>query len=131
MIEGLDPARPIPSPGHMGVDTEARVDFDRLRRYRLARARAALETHEFGALLLFDFYNIRYVARHRVGEWSRDKMTRYCLLTRTSEPMVWDFGSAAKHHRLFCPWLEPKTLRRHARAARRDRAARPACSNPR
>ncbi len=32
-------------------------------------------------------------------------MTRYCLLTRTGEPIVWDFGSAAKHHRLYCDWL--------------------------
>ena len=41
-----------------------------------------------------------------IGEWARDKMTRYCLLTGPGEPYVWDFGSAAKHHRLFAPWLE-------------------------
>ena len=33
---------PLPAPGHMGVDYEQRVDFDRLRRYRLARAKASL-----------------------------------------------------------------------------------------
>jgi Xaa-Pro aminopeptidase len=27
------------------------------------------------------------------------------LLTRRGEPVVWDFGSAAKHHRLYAPWL--------------------------
>ena len=40
-----------------------------------------------------------------------DKMTRYALLTRTGEPMVWDFGSAAKHHRLYCNWLEDANIR--------------------
>ena len=30
-------------PGHMGVDYEQRVDFDRLRDYRLGRAKASLE----------------------------------------------------------------------------------------
>ena len=96
---------PIPAPGVMAVDFERRVDFERLRAYRLGRARAALEASELGALLLFDVNNIRYVSSTMIGEWSRDKMTRYCLLTRGGEPIVWDFGSAAKHHRLFAPWL--------------------------
>ncbi len=25
--------------------------------------------------------------------------------------MVWDFGSAARHHQLFSPWLEPENCR--------------------
>jgi Xaa-Pro dipeptidase len=95
----------------MGVDFETRVDFDRLRNYRLARAREALESSEFGALLLFDFYNIRYVSGTWVGGALGDKMTRYCLLTRGGEPMVWDFGSAVRHHQLFSPWLEPDNCR--------------------
>jgi Xaa-Pro dipeptidase len=100
-------SRPIPAPGPMGVDFEERVDFGRLRTYRLSRARAALDASDLGALLLFDVNNIRYVSSTMIGEWSRDKMTRYCLLTRTGEPIVWDFGSAAKHHRLYAPWLAP------------------------
>jgi hypothetical protein len=35
--------------GSMGVDWEARVDFDRLRRQRLERARQALRQSEMGA----------------------------------------------------------------------------------
>ena len=34
-------------------------------------------------------------------------MTRYALLTRDGEPMLWDFGSAAKHHQLYSHWLRP------------------------
>ena len=34
-------------------------------------------------------------------------MSRYALLTGTGEPHVWDFGSAATHHRLHMPWLDP------------------------
>ncbi len=109
MREGFGPT--ISTPGHMGVDFETRVDFARLRDYRLARARAALEASEFGSLLLFDFYNIRYVSGTWVGGALGDKMTRYCLLTRGGEPMVWDFGSAARHHKLFAPWLEPDNCR--------------------
>jgi Xaa-Pro aminopeptidase len=109
MREGFGPT--IMTPGHMGVDFETRVDFDRLRSYRFARAREALEASEFGALLLFDFYNIRYVTGTWVGGALGDKMTRYCLLTRDHDPIVWDFGSAVIHHQLFSPWLEPENSR--------------------
>jgi Xaa-Pro aminopeptidase len=101
-------ARPMAAPGHAAVDFEQRVDFDRLRRYRLDRARAALQTSECGALLLFDFYNIRYTTQTWIGGALGDKMTRYALLTGTGEPMLWDFGSAARHHRLYSPWLQPE-----------------------
>jgi Xaa-Pro aminopeptidase len=108
-MEGFGPT--MNTPGHSGVDFETRVDFDRLRRYRLARARAALESSNLAAILLFDFYNIRYVSSTWVGGALGDKMTRYCLLTRTGEPIVWDFGSAARHHKLFAPWLDPDNCR--------------------
>jgi Xaa-Pro dipeptidase len=101
----------VPSPGHSGVDFEARVDFDRLRQYRLSRASAALEQSDLGAVLVFDINNIRYLSGTMIGEWARDKMTRYALLTRTGEPIVWDFGSAAKHHRLYAPWLDEANCR--------------------
>jgi Xaa-Pro dipeptidase len=104
-------ARPPASPGSMAVDWEQRVDFDRLRAYRGGRARDALAASELGSLLLFDFNNIRYVTSTHIGEWARDKMTRFALLTRGGEPHLWDFGSAAKHHRLYCPWLPPENVR--------------------
>jgi Xaa-Pro dipeptidase len=46
-----------------------------------------------------------------IGEWARDKLIRYCLLTGTGEPYVWDFGSAARHHKLYAPWLQPDHCR--------------------
>ena len=104
-------ARPLRAPGHGGVDFEQRVDFDRLRRYRLDRARAALEASDCGAFLLFDFYNIRYTTQTWIGGALGDKMTRYALLTRDAEPVLWDFGSAARHHQLYCPWLPEESCR--------------------
>ncbi|MCE7007261.1 Xaa-Pro peptidase family protein [Kibdelosporangium philippinense] len=103
--------RPIPAPGHGAVDYEQRVDFDRLRAYRVERAKAALESSECGAFLLFDFYNIRYTTQTWIGGALGDKMTRYALLTRGGEPILWDFGSAARHHKLYSPWLEQDNCR--------------------
>jgi Xaa-Pro dipeptidase len=107
----MSSTRPLRAPGHGGVDFEERVDFDRLRRYRLDRSRAALNATDCGAFLLFDFYNIRYTTQTWIGGALGDKMTRYALLTRDGEPMLWDFGSAAKHHQLYCPWLEPENCK--------------------
>jgi Xaa-Pro dipeptidase len=102
---------PIHAPGHMGVDYEQRVDFDRLRRYRVERAQAALEASDCGAFLLFDFYNIRYTTQTWIGGALGDKMIRYALLTRGREPVLWDFGSAVRHHKLYSPWLPEENWR--------------------
>jgi len=98
--------RPLQSPGHTQVDFEERVNFRRLHDYRLARTRAALAHSGLGALLCFDQHNIRYITSTVIGEWARDKLTRYALLTGNGDPYIWDFGSAAKHHRLHAPWLQ-------------------------
>src|SRR3954469_9540472 len=96
----------------MGVDYEERVDFDRLRRHRLARAKASLEASECGAFLLFDFYNIRYTTQTWIGGALGDKMTRYALLTREADdPWLWDFGSAVRHHQLYSNWLPDENCR--------------------
>src|SRR6266545_4366244 len=97
--------RPLHAPGHTQVDFEERIDFRRLHDYRLARVRAALAGSGLGALLSFDQHNIRYTTSTVIGEWARDKLTRYSLLTGNGDPYIWDFGSAAQHHRLYAPWL--------------------------
>jgi Xaa-Pro dipeptidase len=92
----------------MNVDFEERVDFARLREHRLKNAMAAMQAGGLGALLVFDNNNIRYLTGVAIGEWTRDKLCRYALYTRTGELVLWDFGSAAVHHRLYCPWLKPE-----------------------
>jgi Xaa-Pro aminopeptidase len=89
----------------MAVDWEQRIDFAKLRSDRLEKARASLRDSSLGAVLLFDQNNIRYVSSTHIGEWARDKSARCVLLPREGDPVLWDFGSAAKHHRLYAPWL--------------------------
>ena len=112
MMSSTPGPSPVAAPGHMSVDYEERVDFDRLRTYRLARAKASLEASECGAFLLFDFYNIRYTTQTWIGGALGDKMTRYALLTRTEPaPYLWDFGSAVRHHQLYSNWLPDENCR--------------------
>jgi Xaa-Pro aminopeptidase len=92
--------------GPNAVDWEQRVDLDRLREERLQRLKDELERSDLGALLTFDFANIRYMTSTHIGTWAMDKLIRFALLPRGGEPVVWDFGSAARHHQLYNPWLD-------------------------
>jgi Xaa-Pro aminopeptidase len=91
--------------GTMAVDWEQRTDFDRLRTERLARAKEHLKRSDLGALLCFDMNNIRYITATHIGTWAIDKLIRFCLLPQDDDPIMWDFGSAARHHKLYNPWL--------------------------
>jgi Xaa-Pro aminopeptidase len=92
--------------GPNAVDWEERLDVERLRTQRLARLKETLDRSELGALLSFDFHNIRYMTSTHIGTWAMDKLIRFALLPRGGEPVVWDFGSAARHHQLYNPWLD-------------------------
>ena len=102
------------------------------------------KTSDLGALLVFDDNNIRYVTSTKIGEWARDKLSRWALLPRGGDPILWDFGSAAVHHKLYSPWLKPENckaglvglrgtvdpafglMKRHAEEMRLDPEAKPA-----
>ena len=95
--------------GLMSVDWEERVNIERLRQERLARVKNALKKSEVGALLCFDMNNIRYITATHIGTWAMDKLVRFSLLPQDDEPILWDFGSAARHHQIYCPWLAERS----------------------
>src|SRR5258708_14037253 len=105
------PVASLAGTGGMQVDWEEGVDFRRLHEYRLKRTRDAIGNAGLGAVLVFDMNNIRYITSTQLGEWARDKVARFELLTPKGEPILWDFGSAAKVHRLHAPWLRPENSR--------------------
>lgn len=102
------PVATSPAPGVMGVDWENRVDFERLRQYRIARVHQMLNEFDLGAVLLFETSNIRYATSTQIGYWAFNKGERWALVTRNGRPKVWDFGSAAKAHRLQLPHMYDK-----------------------
>ncbi len=91
--------------GTVAVDWEVRVDYDRLRKYRLQRAKEQLEKNGIGAFLCFDFYNIRYITGLHIGEWARDKLNRYALLPLGQEPIMFEMGTAALARKMYSPWI--------------------------
>src|SRR5258708_19606103 len=91
--------------GTMAVDWEARIDFDRLRRERLARAKQLLAKSEMGALLCFDMNNVRYITATHIGTWAQDKISRFTFLPQNDDPILWHFGSPPRHLPLNSPCL--------------------------
>jgi Xaa-Pro aminopeptidase len=103
------PVATSPAPGVMGVDWEMRVDYERLRTYRLDRVQQAIRNSDVGAVLLFETSNIRYATSTHIGYWAFNKGERYALVTPNGRPRIWDFGSTAKAHRLQLPHLYDDT----------------------
>jgi Xaa-Pro aminopeptidase len=90
-----------------GTDWQARVDFDRLRRDRLARARMMMEKHDLGALVCFVGENIRYITSVYQGNWKNNIFIRYCVLPRGGDPVLFETaGSDMECARIDAPWLK-------------------------
>jgi Xaa-Pro aminopeptidase len=88
------------------TDWQARVDFERLRRDRLARARLMMEKHDLGALICFVGENIRYITGVFQGNWKNNIFIRYCVLPRDGEPVLFETaGSDLECARIDAPWL--------------------------
>ena len=89
--------------GTMDVDFEERVNYERLRQERLAKVKEQLQAHNLGALMCYDFDNIRYITGTHVGEWARNKMIRYAILPKGAGPLLYDPAASAK--RKNTPWI--------------------------
>ena len=116
--------RHLPALGTMAVDFEERVNYRRLHEYRIGRARSALETSELGALLVFDVNNIRYLTSTKIGEWERDKLSRWALLIRGggADPLGLWFGGRASQ--VVLPVAQAGERARRAYRPARYRASR-------
>lgn len=89
--------------GTQAKDWEHGVDHRRLHLERLGRAQNAVRDNGLGAVLCFNFDNIRYVTGTHVGEWARDKFMRYALCPGDGAPLLWDPAAPAK--RISSPWI--------------------------
>ncbi len=88
------------------TDWQARVDFDRLRRDRLARARMMMERNDLGALVCFVGENVRYLTGVYQGNWKNNIFIRYAVLPRGGEPILFETaGSDFECAKIDAPWL--------------------------
>jgi Xaa-Pro aminopeptidase len=92
-----------------GADWQYRVDFDRLRKDRLAKIREQMNIHNLGALVLFAGANIRYVTASYQGNWKYNINIRYAVLPNGGEPVLFETaGSDLQCAKIDLPWIEDR-----------------------
>ena len=89
-----------------GADWEGRINFDRMRKERLARAKEAMLKYDLGAMILYHGANVRYVTGVYQGMWKYSIFIRYAVLCRDSEPVLFEtVGSDMECAKLDSPWM--------------------------
>jgi Xaa-Pro aminopeptidase len=99
----------MPEFGTMGVDWEERIDFGRLRRERLQKAKAAIEKAGVDALFIFSLEDVRYVTGFRHIYSPTPHLGRgVAVLPRGGEPILSTMDS--HYARIHAPWLKPENV---------------------
>ena len=98
--------------GLVGTDWQQRIDWNRLRQYRLNRAREAMKTAGLGAMLVMYDENVRYVTSTVTPGWCRLKPgLRYALLCDGAEPVLFEQGDIGTQINRHCPWIPKDNVR--------------------
>ena len=98
--------------GVLSTDWKEGINWDAVRKWRLARAHAAMKRHGLGALLLFYDENMRYVSSTLTPGWNRLKPgLRYVLLVEDQKPIVYEQGDIGLHLEVHNPWIPKENIR--------------------
>jgi len=98
--------------GIIGTDWQQRINWDRLRKYRLESARERMKAHGLGAVLCMYDENIRYVTSTLTPGWCRLKPgLRYALLCGDSPPVLFEHGDIGAQINRHSPWLPEENVR--------------------
>src|ERR1700751_4638033 len=98
--------------GIVGLDWQQRINWDRLRKYRLERARERMKAHGLGAMLLMYDENVRYVTGTLTPGWNRLKPgLRYALLCGDDAPVLFEQGDIGLHIQKHSPWIPKENIR--------------------
>ena len=98
--------------GIAGVDWQERINWDRLRTYRLESARARMKAHGLGAMLCMYDENVRYITSTITPGWCRLKPgLRYALLCGDGKPVLFEQGDIGAQIKRHCPWLPEENIR--------------------
>jgi Xaa-Pro dipeptidase len=94
--------------GTMATDCEIRIDYDKLRKDRVRKAKDQLKADGLGALLCFDPDAIRYITSTKLNDWTNNKLARSCLLAVNQDPILYEVGSAIETKKSLCPWIKDR-----------------------
>ena len=89
-----------------GTDREERINYDRMRKYRLKRARNEMEKAGLGVLITFDAYTVRYLTGAYITVPTRWLESQGAIMPVNGEPYVYGGGSYPHYMRREMPWME-------------------------
>ncbi|MGA7493994.1 MAG: Xaa-Pro peptidase family protein [Syntrophobacteraceae bacterium] len=94
--------------GTQGVDFDDRIDFARMRNYRLNRVKEQLKAFNVGAILSIQEWNTRYITGTWTPAWTTPSSgLRYCMLPATANhAILYEQGEIGYHTRQMAPWLD-------------------------
>src|SRR6267142_986877 len=93
--------------GLVGTDWQQRINWERLRKYRLNRAREAMKRNGLGALLVMYDENVRYITSTVTPGWCRLKPgLRYALLCEGAEPVLFEQGDIGIQINRHYSWIK-------------------------
>ena len=95
--------------GKFAVDYEARIDFERLRRERLEKAKKQMAKDGLGAVISWDADTIRYLSGHYITTPLRAAQNHACILARNGEPVVFSAGMVEVRQKQM-PWLKGRVF---------------------
>lgn len=99
--------------GMMQVDYEQRINFDRMREYRVSRIKKYMDKFDVTCLVLFETGNKRYTTSTAVASPEVDNMGRYAIVPRNAEPYIFGFGSEVAAEKMNCPWIAERAYPAH------------------
>ena len=98
--------------GITGVDWQERINWDRLRKYRLESARARMKANGLGAMLCMYDENVRYITSTLTPGWNRLKPgLRYAMLCGDGAPILFEQGDIGIQIERHSPWLPKENVR--------------------
>ena len=98
--------------GIAGLDWQQRVNWDRMRKYRLERARERMKAHGLGAMLCMYDENVRYITGTLTPGWNRLKPgLRYAILCGDDPPVLFEQGDLGYQIERHSPWIPKENIR--------------------
>src|SRR5438477_4472524 len=102
----------MPSFGTVGTDWQERIDWGRLRQYRIESARERMKAHGLGAVLCMYDENIRYITATLTPGWCRLKPgLRYAMLCGDGAPVLFEQGDLGFQIERHSPWIPKENIR--------------------
>ncbi|MBT3352032.1 MAG: aminopeptidase P family protein [Nitrospinaceae bacterium] len=99
--------------GLMGVDWEERINFDRMRKERLQRAKDALDASDVDALFVFRTEDCRYLTGFRSHLHPTASLgMAACVLAKGQEPYIFSMDDDHVHARM--TWLASEQIQKRA-----------------